>query len=606
MITKDDIKESYTLTRGEDQDLVTIGDPKNLSTFKPIITLSRWNNEEKLGIESKIFSFDDLSLSSGELKIEDASYEFYFKGDGADNLKFGLVLKKKPTSNHFQLELTGWQNFDFFYIPYLKNVDPDGFSWELNERGGLRRSRNSGGYAVYHKTKKNHILGETNYRCGKFGDFRPPLFRDAVGAMAWGSLYIEDGIYTITAPQKFLDTAKYPVIANDTFGYTDTGNEDDWNDAPYYYQLENLSPADGGTMTQLSIAFQPGGANTATRFGMYSDSSTTPNTQLVQDASTWTPGSTDAKFYTRDLGYALGNSTQYWAAYAHAAASYVMYETTDGASKGMWEGTASGSTLPATADGRSSLASKRMPAYVTYTPAAAGGATVTPTTGSLAFSGKALFASMTLNTLTLDALALTGKNLNPNLIITQTTAKGALALSGKTLFNYLNITQIIPKVALALTGLTIKANNLLTSATATLTLAGKSFIATLGIILVVAKGTLTLTGFKTVANNLLTLAVGALTLTGKTLLASAGVIIQIAKGVLALTGKTLTSYLNITQTIAKGALTLTGKGLLTFVAKTVIIAKGTLTLATKAFSIITSSAIVRRGLSRLGISSRLQ
>ena len=74
---------------------------------------------------------------------------------------------------------------------------------------------------MYHKTKKNN-----KYQSGKFCHIYRPKLIDANGKEIWANLNISSGIekiMTITVDNGWLQTAKYPVIIDPTFGYTTKG-----------------------------------------------------------------------------------------------------------------------------------------------------------------------------------------------------------------------------------------------------------------------------------------------------------------------------------------------------------------------------------------------
>ena len=80
-----------------------------------------------------------------------------------------------------------------------------------------------GSIVVYHKTKHDHIVGYKNYRIGKVLHIPRPKAIDKDGNWVWCDIRAKDGVYTRTIPQSFLDSAVYPIIINDTFGYWSTG-----------------------------------------------------------------------------------------------------------------------------------------------------------------------------------------------------------------------------------------------------------------------------------------------------------------------------------------------------------------------------------------------
>jgi hypothetical protein len=311
--------------RGIDSDYLTIGDPAKQDVFSPVINISKWNGEEIFSLNLanvSLLTSPSLDFNNGRVSFGNSYYKLFFEDDGTENLKFGLILARKPPINSISLNLEGVQNIDFIYQPFLSHVDEDGGSWEDTPIGRNYRAPGIGGsYAAYHTTKRDHIIGETDYKTGKIGHFYNTKFRDALGNSVWASITIVNSIYTITIPQDFLDSATYPVIENGTFGYSSLGatsNNPQGNPVTTYRELFQTSPAGTNILTNLSFGITLGVSSRVVRFAFYSTSSRTPNTRLARDASTWSPGSTTKAFYTNPVAwsYALGASTQYWGAIA--------------------------------------------------------------------------------------------------------------------------------------------------------------------------------------------------------------------------------------------------------------------------------------------------
>lgn len=218
----------YETKLGVDDDSVFIGYEKS-NQLEPKIKLTRWNGEESLSI--KFNSFNNTPMINGsQITLSGADKIFYVKKYSKDVLKFGINFTKKPSSNTIIFQMDNWENFEFLYQPPLlnsisigngeiKGIDPS--STEFNYV--TRPDDVDGSYAVYHKTKANHIIGQTDYHTGKFCHIYRPKFIDSSGKKVWGNINIKDGIYTVTIPQDFIDKAKYPIISNDTIGYTSVG-----------------------------------------------------------------------------------------------------------------------------------------------------------------------------------------------------------------------------------------------------------------------------------------------------------------------------------------------------------------------------------------------
>lgn len=140
-----------------------------------------------------------------------------------DSMKIDFLLNDKPDTNVFCQTIEGAEDYDFFYQPPLTQE-------EIAE-GAERPENVVGSYAVYHKTLKNHKLGETNYETGKaWHIYRPQVWSLSTPLdKEWAILDYSniqgtnDGQLCVTVPQDFLDKAEYPVRVDPTFGYTSVG-----------------------------------------------------------------------------------------------------------------------------------------------------------------------------------------------------------------------------------------------------------------------------------------------------------------------------------------------------------------------------------------------
>lgn len=139
-------------------------------------------------------------------------------------LKMDIVLNRKPPGNKnaWSINLIGWENYNFLqqedYSQFpgaLSVTTPDGDrGWQIDEDGhiGIRAESMCGGYDVYHKTKRNHILGQTNYYTGMVCAIPRPLFTDNLGDAQYGSVTFTDGVLTLFSPSsQWMNQANYPV-----------------------------------------------------------------------------------------------------------------------------------------------------------------------------------------------------------------------------------------------------------------------------------------------------------------------------------------------------------------------------------------------------------
>lgn len=208
--------------------------------------------ETKLG-KVKLIRWDSASLEVGLIddKKTNKDVELIELSDGYE---LNIILKEKPKSNIISYSINS-VNLDFFYQPFLKNLNPDGSTWEDNNGDISTRPANvNGSYAVYYKDGKAGDFsksGGKNYKTGKaFHIYRPEIF-DANGIKVWGEMNYNNGILMVTVPQDFLNKAVYPVIVDPTFGYTSIGaTAGSWAEntlrinSPY-------TPIEAGTITEI-------------------------------------------------------------------------------------------------------------------------------------------------------------------------------------------------------------------------------------------------------------------------------------------------------------------------------------------------------------------
>lgn len=177
----------------------------------PEVLLPRWNGERKLGIQyhvpAKSPSADASTVNAYPLAAK--------PGMEAGGFEMEVNLPLKPTSNVFQFDLGDTSDMDFFYQPAL--------TVQEIAQGESRPDNVIGSYAVYSKTKKDHVLGQTDYGTGKLYHIYRPKATDAKGNWTWGDLNVTGSTLTVTIPQSFLDGAVYPVVVDPTLGLTTQG-----------------------------------------------------------------------------------------------------------------------------------------------------------------------------------------------------------------------------------------------------------------------------------------------------------------------------------------------------------------------------------------------
>jgi len=208
------------------------GERVEIAKDRAAMTLKGWNDEYAITIEPQI-----PGVAFGAGKAIDRSFKTqadrpllskkmeYRSGDvtafiepkeGSENeFDIDFTLDAKPDTNVFEYRIEGAEDIDFFYQPELT---PE----ELAE-GYIQSENVIGSYAVYHKTKANHRVGDTNYATGKIMHIYRPKAIDAHGNEIWGRLHYENGVLSVTVDEGWLEQAAYPVVVDPTFGNTSTG-----------------------------------------------------------------------------------------------------------------------------------------------------------------------------------------------------------------------------------------------------------------------------------------------------------------------------------------------------------------------------------------------
>lgn len=283
-------------------------------------------------------------------------------GDGG--FKVDVILNEKPDTNRFCYQIEGWEDYDFFYQPALTQEEID--------QGASRPEDIVGSYAVYHKTKRNHVIGQENYATGKVMHIpRPEVWEvnNPTTTREWADLSYRNGELCVTARQGFLDNAEYPVRIDPTFGYTSAGatlNSTGGTGA----SGPETAPEDG-TITSMSIYGRSYTGTPSNSQGIYADNAGDPDT-LIQNATDGTVSATDA-WNTTNISASIASGTDYWLAFD---AGVILYYSDSVAGYSRRAGTG---TFPDPWVEFSSISSRRVSIYATYT-ASGGEEEATPRT----------------------------------------------------------------------------------------------------------------------------------------------------------------------------------------------------------------------------------
>lgn len=206
-----------------------------------------WKGEEGITVK---YDMKEPSLAEKvrDRRKEEVIYEKVDFGDGG--FKIDVLLTEKPSTNKFCYTIEGAENYDFFYQPPLT---PE----EIAE-GAYRPPEIEGSYAVYHKTLKNHVIGQENYATGKVMHIPRPQVWELGNEenKVWADLsYDEKEGLCVTAPQDFIDNADYTngVRIDPTFGYTTIGATGSSVIGEDTVRVSSSSPASSGILKSISV-----------------------------------------------------------------------------------------------------------------------------------------------------------------------------------------------------------------------------------------------------------------------------------------------------------------------------------------------------------------
>lgn len=246
------------------------GERVEISKDKAEMTLRGWNDSYAITITPQIPSapsggrieaieatadFDvqaDRPFLSKRLEFKSGDVTAFIEPKSVNEFDIDFTLDSKPATNVFTYKISGAEDFDFFYQPPLTQKEID--------EGASRPENVEGSYAVYSKTRANHITGQTNYATGKVAHIYRPKVIDANGAEVWAELKYEDGVLNVIVPQGFLDKAVYPVRVDPTFGYGAVGGTCYGISSNTQVTSGNVFfPSQSGEVKSMSASFCAGG-----------------------------------------------------------------------------------------------------------------------------------------------------------------------------------------------------------------------------------------------------------------------------------------------------------------------------------------------------------
>lgn len=268
-------------------DTVEVGNGET-EQFEPHIRLNRWGGECYLGIEPAGTETEiEVEVEGDKIKtkykVKQGEYEFELESEfytlppseqyelGA--FEWNTILNESPPTNRlvFSFEVQG---LVLYHQPPLTQKFEDGWSEEFGTNIIVSETQvrdadtldllverpdnivNS--IAVYHATKRDHILGQTNYMAGKaFHLFRGQAI-DSNGWKVWVDKFLDPDRHEIVyvIPYDFWLNAKYPIrhALGDTFGYTSVGATA--STLLNYMKGVVANPGQAGTGTSISVGIK--------------------------------------------------------------------------------------------------------------------------------------------------------------------------------------------------------------------------------------------------------------------------------------------------------------------------------------------------------------
>ena len=344
-------------TDARDDIKIEIGDSKQ-ADFKPQFKVMRWGNDANFSMRAEEHPEATVEIDKGMVKYKTPSYEVhqYEKPEAGEDggFEFEWILPARPESNVLRATIET-KNLDFFYQPALTQEEID--------RGASRPENVIGSYAVYHKKHKNN-----HFKTGKaFHIYRPEAI-DAVGNRTWCEISINERSkeLEVTVPEKFLETAVYPVVVDPTFGYTSIGGSIGYVSSGSDSSgsgVRSQVPIDG-TLVSLHAAMANQAAGTGSVSWKAGDAAPTGWTFNIVNSGGPNPTTTTPTWYEKtESGQALAGEVYaavslFWSGSGGGPNPGIAYDT---------GGTATGAFYISEIGGYSEQPTQLLSMYVTYT-----------------------------------------------------------------------------------------------------------------------------------------------------------------------------------------------------------------------------------------------
>ena len=312
-------------------------------------------------------------LTIPQLTLDKASIRSYMLNEKAGmeegGLEYEITLESKPKDNVITIPFSK-ENITLLYQPPLTEEfkQENCEVWtptHIKLKNGMEFDRPEnvvGSYAVYHSSKRDN-----QYKTGKICHiFRPKLI-DADGKTAWAEFNRdanETSVLTITLPQAFLDSARYPVTVDPTFGKTNIGGTT-WAGWDGYQGATLAACPEAGTVVTLHLYAQDAGN---ARIALYSHDSgnNRPDTLQCQSATESCGATAWHEFDVPDTAVVAAT---YWLAWGYMGdTTSLRYDSTGSAGYKEFAG-----SFPSPYGAFEWTGSRTISIYATYTAAGGGG-----------------------------------------------------------------------------------------------------------------------------------------------------------------------------------------------------------------------------------------
>ena len=273
---------------------------KDPEKFAPNINLA-FNCYSQPRVEHLFLNFNSMDLIvTDETLTHDAgtglvtlqgseSADLFYTKD--NNFKWDRVFNRRPATNVFRWRIRKSPEIYFAYqAPLTAQQEADGVQ---------RIEKSNGSYVAFsrraHKIRRPDAIRQAdrsifaNYFNGKLAHIYRPLCIDYDGNEVYADLNITGDIMTVTIPQSFLDSARYPMTLDPEIGYNggDMSGSSNNNAGSGDMFVCNFPALTAGNGTLDTIYFYTKNINTDAKeilLVLYSDDSGSPDALLDQTA----------------------------------------------------------------------------------------------------------------------------------------------------------------------------------------------------------------------------------------------------------------------------------------------------------------------------------